>query len=158
VNPTKDTEATMAEENTGADIRLSGYLPGQELNGLALVKDLLWKRFEQAWRDGDTTHEGLRVPVVAVLEVQTVKVPIPGSEEQPTVNVKMLMVEPALLEADQKVVTELLTELRGRRRGDAPTLETPDGEKLEVPASNGTGKKRGRKPGQLVEAPAFTSE
>jgi hypothetical protein len=148
----------MAEENEGADIRLSGYLPGKELNGLALVKDALWEQFEKAWREGDTTHEGLRVPVVAVLEVHTVKVPVPGSEEHPTVNVKMLMVEPALLEVDQKVVTELLTELRGRRRGDAPTLEGPDGEKLEVPDANGPPKKRGRKPGQVVESPNFTSE
>jgi hypothetical protein len=150
----------MAEENAGPDIRLSGFLPGKELNGLALVKDALWEQFERAWREGDTTHEGLRVPVVAVLEVHTVKVPVPGSEEQPTVNVKMLMVEPALLEADQKVVTELLTELRGRRRGDAPTLEGPDGEKLEVPASNGSGKKRGKAAAALAApaSPAFTSE
>src|SRR4051794_6876975 len=57
--PDQDTEATMAEENEGADIRLSGYLPGKELNGLALVKDALWEQFEKAWREGDTTHEGL---------------------------------------------------------------------------------------------------
>jgi hypothetical protein len=150
----------MAEENEGADIRLSGYLPGKELNGLALVKDALWEQFEKAWREGDTTHEGLRVPVVAVLEVHTVKVPVPGSEEHPTVNVKMLMVEPAMLEDDQQVVTGLLTELRGRRRGDAPTLEGPDGEKLEVPASNGSGKKRGKAAAALAApaSPAFTSE
>lgn len=109
-------------ENTGPDIRLSGWLPGVELNGLGLVKGKLWEHFEQAWRDGDTTLEGLRVPVVAVLEVQTVKVPVPGSDDQPTVNVKMLMVEPVMVEEEKKQTVELLTELRARRRGDEPTL------------------------------------
>jgi hypothetical protein len=117
----------LADDNKGPDIRLSGYLPGTELNGLGLVKDALWAHFEEAWRNGDTTREGLRVPVVAVLEVQTVKVPVPGSDDQPTVNVKVLMVEPATEVDEQKQITSLLTELRGRRRGDQPGLFDADG-------------------------------
>jgi hypothetical protein len=117
----------LADDNKGPDIRLSGFLPGTELNGLGLVKDALWAHFEEAWRNGDTTREGLRVPVVAVLEVQTVKVPVPGSDDQPTVNVKVLMVEPATEADEQKQITSLLTELRGRRRGDQPGLFDADG-------------------------------
>jgi hypothetical protein len=116
------------EEKQGPDMRLSGYLGGVEVNGLGLVTESLWKHFEEAWRSGDTSHEGLRVAIVGVLEVQTVKVPIPGSAEQPTVNIKLLTVEPVLEDAEVKLVTELQTELRGRRRGDAPSLVTPGGD------------------------------
>src|SRR4051794_13321758 len=110
----------MGEDNKGPDIRLSGGLAPAEVNGPGLVKAALWEHFEKAWRDGDTTREGLRVPVVAVLEVKTVQVPLPGSDEQPTVNIKLLMVEPVLVEEQQREVVEKIRQLRTLRRGEEP--------------------------------------
>jgi hypothetical protein len=135
-------EDGMGKDGPEVQMRLNGWLPGVERNGLGLVAEKLWQAFEEARRAGDETRDTVRTVVVGVLWVPDAKTPHPGSESDPEIHLKFEAVEPVLDEEELKQVTELLVELRARRRGDQPTLFTdspqdPDRADGDVPASGG---------------------
>jgi hypothetical protein len=135
-------EDGMGKDGPEVQLRLNGWLPAAERNGLGLVADRLWQNFRKAQDEGDETRDSVRTVVVGVLWVPDAKAPHPGSDSDPEVHLKFEAIEPVLDEEELKQVTELLTELRGRRRGDQPTLFTdspqdPDRADGDVPASGG---------------------
>lgn len=133
----------MAKDGPGVSVALSGYLPGQETNGMGRVAEKLWRAFELARHDGDATRQTLRQVVVGVVYVPDAKVPAPGSDSDPQVNLKFEALEPVIEEDELRQVVELLTELRARRRGDAPTLFDDDGNPTETTTDSPTDPGRG---------------
>jgi hypothetical protein len=74
-------------------LQLSGYLPGEDRDGLSRFAEALVEKFEAAYADGDT--DPVQVVVVGVLTAETVKHHRDPEEKPPTVAVRFAAVEGA---------------------------------------------------------------
>lgn len=110
-------------------LNLSGYLPGEDHNGLTRCADELIAGFEAAYASG--SGEDVTVVVVGVLRAESVKHPR-DPDKDPTVEVRFLRIEAVKgPEADQ--VTAMIDRLRVTRTG-VEELPLPYD---EVPADGG---------------------
>lgn len=74
-------------------LQLSGYLPGEDRDGLSRFAEALVERFEAAYADGD--GDPIQVVVVGVLTAESVKHHRDPEEKPPTVAVRFAAIEGA---------------------------------------------------------------
>ena len=84
-------------------VRLSGFLPGEEKNGL--------KAHEEAWLGSEAPD-----PVVALVQIERKKRTVDDDTDEVTSAIRITAVEP-LEGADAKAARAQLADLRSRRTG-----------------------------------------
>lgn len=86
----------MPEENKGPQLQLSGYQPSREASGLGVMAKGLYEAFMEALRTNDQTGESLRFPVVGVLEGRVGHIGRPGSDKEPSIELRFIAIEPVV--------------------------------------------------------------
>lgn len=86
----------MADENKGPQLQLSGYQPSREASGLGVMATRIYDAFMEALRVNDQSGETLRFPVVGVLEGRVGHIGRPGSDKEPSIELRFIAIEPVL--------------------------------------------------------------
>lgn len=96
-------------------VSLSGFLPGEDAEGLSALSDQLIGSWEQAVRRGRDAGEATEVVVIGVLRGASLKTYRDPSVRPPSLELRFAAVEPVILTGQRDQILALLRHLADER-------------------------------------------
>lgn len=101
-------------------VSLSGFLPGEDADGLSAQADTLIGAWEQAVRRGRDAGEATEVLVIGVLRGASLKTYRDPSVRQASLELRFAAIEPVVLTGQRDQILSLLSHLRDERQEVQP--------------------------------------